>query len=511
LKKQSIEIVWFKRDLRISDHKPLYNASLAGVPLLPLYVIEPDYWAQPSASRRHWCFINDCLNDLSADCSTLGQPLIIKVGEIRKVFEEIHNEFNILTIHSHEETGGDWTYKRDILVREWCRKTSINLVEYPNNGIVRGLQNRDEWAKIRNRRVHEKITPTPERIKPIRISLSDTIPLKNDLMFGLPIKGKVQKGGRKEAILLLKSFTEARGRDYLLNISSPVKSDRSCSRISTHLTWGTITVKEILNSLGQKTIDFKDSKEAINKRNLSAFKSRLAWRCHFIQKLEDQPNIEFKCMHELFEGLRENDFNTSYFDAWCKGKTGFPFIDACMRFLMYNGWITFRARALLVSFASYNLWLDWRMTGPYLAKLFTDFEPGIHFSQLQMQSGVTGINAIRIYNPIKQSYDQDKNGLFIKKWLPELQNVPLGFIHQPWLMNDTLQDRSRCMIGKDYPHPIIEYKPSYNKAKERIRKVREEISFNKISKNVFKNLGSRKSRIVRSKSIKSSSQMSFDL
>ena len=78
-------------------------------------------------------------------------------------------------------------------------------------------------------------------------------------------------------------------------------------------------------------------------------------------------------------------------------------------------------------------------------------------------------------------------------------------------MNDTLQDRSRCMIGKDYPHPIIEYKPSYNKAKERIRKVREEISFNKISKNVFKNLGSRKSRIVRSKSIKSSSQMSFDL
>ena len=230
-----------------------------------------------------------------------------------------------------------------------------------------------------------------------------------------------------------------------------------------------------------------------------------------IQKLEDQPNIEFKCMHELFEGLRENDFNTSYFDAWCKGKTGFPFIDACMRFLMYNGWITFRARALLVSFASYNLWLDWRMTGPYLAKLFTDFEPGIHFSQLQMQSGVTGINAIRIYNPIKQSHDQDKNGLFIKKWLPELQNVPLGFIHEPWLMNDTLQDRSRCMIGKDYPHPIIEYKPSYNNAKERIRKVREGISFNKISKNVFKNLGSRKSRIVRSKSIKSSSQMSFDL
>jgi deoxyribodipyrimidine photo-lyase len=94
LKKQSIEIVWFKRDLRVRDHKPLYNASLTGAPVLPLYVLEPGYWSQPTASRRHWCFINDCLNELSVDCSTLGQPLIIKVGDPRKVFEEIRNEFD---------------------------------------------------------------------------------------------------------------------------------------------------------------------------------------------------------------------------------------------------------------------------------------------------------------------------------------------------------------------------------------------------------------------------------
>jgi len=182
-------------------------------------------------------------------------------------------------------------------------------------------------------------------------------------------------------------------------------------------------------------------------RNLSAFGSRLAWRCHFVQKIEDQPEIETNCMHPAFEGLREQAHNPAYFQAWATGQTGYPFIDACMRNLIAEGWITFRMRAMLVSFASYQLWLDWRVTGHHLARLFTDYEPGIHYSQLQMQSGVTGINAMRVYNPIKQSQEHDPKGTFILKWVPELRAIPSEYIHEPWKWERSLMDDTRFESG----------------------------------------------------------------
>ena len=508
---KSINIVWFKRDLRTEDHRPLYEASQNLLPTLPLFIIEPDYWIRSYASSKHWHFVRDCLINLNNDCSQLGQPLLVKTGETIAVFEELMTMFNINTIHAHEETGDDWTFKRDIRVRKWCHQNNIAFIESPCNGVVRGLKNRDDWAKIRNNRVYSQIIPKPKKLKPIIIECSTKIPNKDDSLFGDHIIGKVQKGGRTEALLLLQSFKNRRGKDYLLNISSPLKSEISCSRLSAHLTWGTISVKELLGWLPKNNPKTSTSKTSLHGRNLTAFKSRIAWRCHFIQKLEDKPEIEFKCMHEMFEGIREPLFNSTFFKAWTEGATGYPFLDACMKSLIENGWITFRARALLVSFASYNLWLDWRKTGEYLAQLFTDFEPGIHFSQLQMQSGVTGINAIRIYNPIKQSFDQDKNGVFIRKWLPTLEKVPNEFIHEPWLMDSHLQNAANCVIGKDYPSPIVEFKSSYKIAKDRIKQVRLNDSFKSVSNQVFKELGSRKKRAKRTLPKSRNIQLTFNI
>ena len=452
---KKIELVWFKRDLRVSDHAPLYNASLTNFSVVPLYIVEPELWSLPFMSRRHWHFLNECLHDLRRECGRLGQPLVVRIGNSIDIFENLTKSFHINHIWVHQETSHSWSFDRDKKIKVWCRTKGIKLMEYPSNGIVRGLSDRNHWSKIRQTRLNFPITPLPEVLKSIGTISLGQIPSKDDKLFGESLNLCVQPGGRKEAIKIFQSFASLRSKSYMRNISSPLKSSESCSRLSPHLTWGTISVKEVIHFSTNMNQHFLEN-SILTKKNLKAFSARLAWRCHFIQKLEDMPDIETKCMHPYYEFIR-SDFDTQKFNAWKNGVTGYPYIDACMRSLMHTGWLNFRARATLVSFASYHLWLDWRDTGNYLAQLFTDFEPGIHFCQMQMQSGVTGINTKRIYNPVTQSTNNDATGCFIRKWVPELSNLPNEYVHQPWLMDRDYQKQKKCILGTNYPNPIINH------------------------------------------------------
>ena len=211
-----------------------------------------------------------------------------------------------------------------------------------------------------------------------------------------------------------------------------------------------------------------------------------------MQKFEDEPELEFSNMSPVYDGLRENEFNQRHFDSWCTAQTGYPMVDACMRALHQHSWINFRMRAMLVSFASYHLWLHWRPTAVYLARHFLDFEPGIHYSQFQMQSGTTGINAIRIYSPIKQAKDQDPTGKFIRHFVPELAAVPERNLAEPHKMSLAEQSKSGCQIGKDYPHPIVEHAAAYKVAKDRMFAVRKHASAREDADRVFRKHGSRK-------------------
>lgn len=489
--KPTVNLVWYKRDLRVCDHLPLSRAAESGIPVLPIYVVEPDYWQQPFASRRHWCFIRDCLLDLRQETTELGQPLVVSVGDVCQVFDQLQQHYSTREIFTHQECSNGWTFKRDKAVAAWCTNNKITLHEFPHNGIVRGLKSRDEWSKLRNKRMAQPVVEPPRQLQALEGYPIGEIPSATDPMFGDALEGVVQPGGRIAALQTLDSFLHTRSVNYLFNISKPGNSEYYCSRLSAHFTWGSLSVREVVKAT--KTFRESDNfgQKGPQKRSFAAFNSRLSWRCHFMQKLEDQPDIEFKCMHSAYEGIRE-DNNQAFYDAWAEGRTGYPIIDACMRSLINSGWITFRMRAMLVSFASYHLWLDWRKTGYHLARLFTDYEPGIHYSQLQMQSGVTGINTVRIYNPIKQSQDQDPNGHFIRKWVPELREVSDNWIHQPWLMDSSLQQEANCIIGANYPQPIVDHATAVKLARQKLTAARQTAGYREESNSVFHKLGSRK-------------------
>ena len=503
--KKTVNIIWFKRDLRVHDHRPLSEAAKAGF-ALPLYIIEPSLWQLPDSSRRHWHFIYDSLVDLKRELNQLGNDLIIRIGEAIPVFEQLYRELGKFSLFSHEETGNGWTYARDIQVAAWCQSHQIRWHESPTNGVIRRLKTRDGWSLLRQERMQAEIILPPQQLIIDRHINSDALPGKNHPLFGSQEIGSVQTGGRQSGLGVLKSFLANRSKHYMQTISKPGVSARHCSRLSAHITYGNLSIAEITEATRTKMADLAESPDTqapYFRRNLSAFLSRLVWHCHFIQKLEQQPDIEFKCMHPAFEGMREPYFKEDFFYAWQKGLTGYPLIDACMRSLHQNGWLTFRMRAMLVSFASYHLWLDWRKTAPFLAQLFTDYEPGIHYAQFQMQSGVTGINAIRMYNPIKQSYDHDPQGKFIRRYLPELHSVPDEFIHEPWLWQNS---------ALKYPLPIVDHAIAVTFARAEIAKRSQGESYKAASKGVKEKLASRRGSSKRKKSQKEpNNQLSFDL
>lgn len=446
-----MHVVWFKRDLRIQDHAPLAEAARRGK-VLPLFIHEPELWEGPDYDPRHWGFARQCLEDLDGNLRRLGAPLVARTGDAVEVLRSLP----VTAIYAHEETGNGWTYARDRRVRRWAREAGIPIHEFPNNGVVRRLKTRDGWSRLWQERMKQPLTEAPRRLPAHGVDPGVLPPAHRTI--------DVQRGGEQAARELLDSFLARRGARYHLEMSSPLTAEESCSRLSPHLAWGTISARQVYQAVQQR----RETAEGSWRQALAAFVARLHWRDHFIQKLEDEPRIEFENFVRAYDGLREEEFDAEKFERWKEGMTGFPFVDACMRMLRATGWINFRMRAMLVSFAAYDLWLHWRPVALHLARLFTDYEPGIHYSQCQMQSATTGINTVRIYSPEKQWRDQDPQSEFVRRWAPEFEDP------------------------RRYPAPIVDHAEAVKKAKERIYGLRRRLEARTEAEQVRERHGSRK-------------------
>ena len=476
-----VQVVWFKRDLRVADHRPLWEAAQRG-PVLPLFIVEPSIVTAPDASTLHYAFLADCLHDLRDRLAQLGQPLVVRVGEAVTVLAQLHADLaaqgGIAQLWAHEETGNGLTYARDRAVRRWAKATGIVMTEFPAAGVVRGLRERDLWEGLWQRRMERPLTPAPTQLLPAPPSIAPgAIPTPSEV--GLPAQTwtERQRGGLDHGQATLDSFLRARGLRYWREMSSPLTAYEACSRLSPYLAWGQLSTRQVLVALEtwrQEAAGLApDARDALGihwRQSLESFAARLRWRCHFMQKLEREPRIEFESFVTTYDGLR--DENPEWLAAWAAGQTGYPLVDACMRALQATGWINFRMRAMLVSFATQDLWLHWRAPALHLARLYVDYEPGIHYCQMQMQSGATGLDTVRIYNPVKQSLEHDPLGEFIRRWVPELAAMPDGYIHTPWLLPGGQQARLGIRIGRHYPAPLVEHEAAQRRAKLKLAQVR---------------------------------------
>ena len=493
-----LDLVWYKRDLRVHDHAPLQRASRENPGhrkrLLFLFIIEPEIYGAEDFDPLHARFVAQCLRSLNTELTDRNQHLVITQGNCVEIFEHLRKQCAHLRILSHMETGNALTYARDKALKSWVDSHSnVTWEEFPCNGVQRRLRDRNGWAKTWEKRMGETVLVADTALAPPpsenQLSLKTFHP--EQLLKVCPdaqVREPTQSGGIAEADSTLESFLNQRHIGYSRGISSPLTAAQSCSRLSPYLAWGCLSMRQVVKATrSRKNQPVKQTK----KSDLRSFLSRCHWRCHFIQKLESEPEIEFRSFNPAYDSVRPQTSDPDRLLAWQTGQTGYPFVDACMRFLRLQGWINFRMRAMLVSFAAYDLWIDWRQFAHFLARQFIDYEPGIHYPQIQMQSGTTGINTLRMYNPIKQGQEQDPEGAFIRKHVPELKAVPQPFIHEPWKLSPIEAQSIGFKPGIHYPNPIVDHKLAVRYARQQFAEIRKRPETREANRAVYERHGSR--------------------
>ena len=452
-------IVWFRRDLRTDDHPALYHASRTGAQVIPLFIFDTELIGMLPCDGAAFNFQAQALSSLGTEVSGLGGKLVTRSGRPLSVHRSLIQEVRPFALYYNRDYE-PYARERDRQVEDLYRNAGIEVTSFSDvvvhepDEVLTGKGEpyvvftpyANTWKKLAH--------PGPLR-KPGRISTpslaSQRVLGASELRKELRIPNPAFIGGSDPANRRWRSFLHGTIQGYSVSRDIPAKD--GTSKISAYLRFGCISPRRVLADCEKALLDAPPS----HRLSINKFIDELIWREFYQAVLFQFPGLVNRNYREEFDTMPWR-YDKKLFTAWSGGKTGFPLVDAGMRQLNETGWMHNRVRMIVASFLTKDLLHDWQHGAKYFEQKLMDIETASNNGGWQWAAS-TGVDPkpLRIFNPRLQSERFDPDGVYIKRYVPELRNVPAKFIHAPHTMPPVLQKEIGCVIGRDYPVPIVDH------------------------------------------------------
>ncbi len=476
-----MDIVWFRTDLRLAHNKVLDTAYEYGKRVLPLFVIDPRLIKRDEVSPLRLSFMAESLIDLDRNLRKAGSRLLVVKAIPEELFDLLSGSIDSIFM---SKDYSRFSLKRDESVRKSIEshggtfEAIINSVVFDHEDSLLTTKNepikmfthfKTQWLK--------RLYDEPQRLLTAQPPLSALFQSKTEVgkfskrlsELGYEVLGYEQllsykqaslfRGGERVASKKWKDFKSS--KLYLYHTARNSLATSGTSMLSPHFKWGTISVFEVVRDcvslLGPSFYKYKQFADG-ELAGIESYLSEIIWREFYKYILAMFPHVENGSFVEKYNSIKWEN-NDQYFEAWTQGKTGVPIVDACMRQMNQTGWMHNRGRMIVASFLCKDLHIDWRKGERYFRLKLVDFDKAANNGGWQWTAG-TGTDAspyFRIFNPYTQGKKFDPNGDYIKKYVPELRDVPVKYIHEPSLMQIDDQEKAHVIIGHDYPFPIVDH------------------------------------------------------
>lgn len=454
-----INIWWIRRDLRLFDNQALWAAMDSGDSVIPVFILDPKLLASPNVSPKRLAFLSAGLKKLDQALRGRGSYLVVRRGNPVQQLIALRNETDADSIYA-EEDFSPYARRRDAAVGQQLPLKLLPGLTVHRPDMVRKADGSpytvySPFSRHWKQFLHpepESLLPAPQEIATPSEIVGLSIPDKPLLPKSVPFPP-----GEEEARRRLEVFTN-------INKEAPINSyadqrnrmDLSgTSGLSPYLRFGMISARQAVISALQARLTAPDTE---SRKGADTWLDELIWREFYIAILFHFPQVLQKSFRPAYEYISWQD-DEDLFVAWCDGQTGYPVVDAAMRQLAMSGWMHNRARMITASFLVKDLLIDWRWGERWFMQNLVDGDPAANNGGWQWTAG-TGTDAapyFRIFNPVLQGKKFDPRGDYVRHWLPELALVPERFIHEPWKMPLSHQRQARCIIGEDYPEPIVDH------------------------------------------------------